>query len=110
MTMTGFTEDVNGISSIDHSEIAHLGLRCSRAGPYLLMGNLVEGIGGTPHSMFGSYRVATKKQPQKAPPEAVSDQECGLPWFPLCPESGHPANQNFTTKVVLTSASTRRFD
>src|SRR6186713_1572548 len=40
-------------------------------------GQLVEGVWATPHRMFGSYRVATKKQPQKAPPEAVSDQECG---------------------------------
>src|SRR6188472_808872 len=60
-----------------------LGLRCSGAGPYLLMGNLIVGIGATPHSMFGSYGVATKKRPQEAHPEAVSDQECGLPWSPL---------------------------
>ena len=74
------------------------------------MGNLLVGFGATPHSMFGSYRVATKKQPQEACPEAVSDQECGLPWFSLVQKAATPANQNFTIKVVLTSAPTRSFD
>jgi len=63
---------MDGISAVDGSEVAHLGLRCSGAGPYLLMGNLVAGIGATPHGMFGSNSVAAKqKRPQKASPEAA---------------------------------------
>jgi hypothetical protein len=33
---------VDGVSAVDGSEVAHWGLRCSRAGPYLLMGFVEE--------------------------------------------------------------------
>ena len=42
------------------SEVARLGLRCSGAGPYLLMGNLVVGIGATPHCVFGLNKARTQ--------------------------------------------------
>jgi hypothetical protein len=57
------------------------------------------------------HPLLKKKRPQKVRPEAASISGVRLPWFPLMSrKSGHPANQDFSTKVVPTSATTRCFD
>jgi hypothetical protein len=59
--------------------------------------------------MQGDY---TKERPQEGSPEAVPDQEKLRVTVvsAYVQKSGHPANQNFSTKVVPNSATTWRFD
>ena len=69
---------MDGVSPIDGVKVAHLGLRCSGAGPYLLMGDLVVGIGATPHCMFGSNNVPAKRNGPRT-----------LVLRPLCQQPGY---------------------